>query len=349
MPIPSSINDFNETAASNYPADTDTVGTNLAALPRAMQAIIKKQFTKGSALTVLTSGLLTVPSDNNLFAVNGTGFNITGLSNSTFAGRTVKLNFVSAGLTLVNSTTFKLPDALDIVTKAGDVAEFIANSTGVWICTNYKSYVVNTFIPNLLEIGNFGSGINPRIDLRSSAAPEYSARLLVTGGTATNGTGTINVLAGSFQFNGEQVDAFPTGTRIVFYQAAAPTGWTKLTLNSNYVLITGTGGTTGGVATHNIVTGCNVVASHTHTINPALVTTSSHAGHAHDAGTPTTTTTPGGGFTINYLHSTGNTSATTTAGAHTHTVDIPSTVSTTNTNLDVWQPLYYTVIVGIKS
>ena len=78
-----------------------------------------------------------------------------------------------------------------------------------------------------------------------------------TGDVSLNGNGTLRangqVDATSFTGNGAGltgVDPFESGTKMVFYQASAPTGWTQDTASalSNTVMsvVTGTGGGTGG-------------------------------------------------------------------------------------------------------
>jgi hypothetical protein len=66
------------------------------------------------------------------------------------------------------------------------------------------------------------------------------------------------------------VDHFPAGTVMVFYQAAAPTGWTKVTTQNDKVLrvVSGAGGASGG--TLAVSTGM----THSHTVNS----------HSHDSG-----------------------------------------------------------------
>jgi hypothetical protein len=148
----------------------------------------------------------------------------------------------------------------------------------------------------------------------------------------------------------------PSGTRIVFYSAAAPTGWTIVGGLTNRILVNGSGGTTGGVATHNVITGCNVVASHTHTINPSSISTGAAGTHTHNVTTNLGFGTAGQ-FTQDSIAGTQGTvpptvslaGQLTTAPNHTHTVDIPSTTSSVNTALDVWQPIYAATIIGNKT
>lgn len=69
---------------------------------------------------------------------------------------------------------------------------------------------------------------------------------------------------------------FASGTVILFFQAAAPTGWTKLTSQNDKVLriVSGTGGGAGGShATSTAITlaHTHTVASHTHSTPAALI------------------------------------------------------------------------------
>lgn len=97
----------------------------------------------------------------------------------------------------------------------------------------------------------------------------------------------------------------PTGTRLVFAQAAAPTGWTQVVddgANNRMLRVVNTAG--GGIAgTHSPIS-CSVVAAHTH----GFTTGTNSADHTH------TTTT--GTESVDHTH-------TTTTGAnsvgHTHT------------------------------
>lgn len=71
---------------------------------------------------------------------------------------------------------------------------------------------------------------------------------------------------------------FAAGTKLCFYQASAPTGWTQITddsaNNRTFRVVTGSGGGLGG--THSPIL-MNVVPSHTHTIT----TGTESAGHTH--------------------------------------------------------------------
>jgi hypothetical protein len=360
MSVPSSITDINTNPASNFPQGTDITGDTVASLPRAIQAIFKQQLVKGSTLVVAASGILTVPVSEGYYSVQGTGFSVTGISQA-FDGRKVLLRFTQAGLTLVNSPTFILPNNTNITTKAGDVFGFVQESSSTWICTGYSSYQTAQITnPSALEIGTNAVTPTPYIDFHSSnSVTDYDVRLITSGGTASSGQGTLNHICASLQHNGEQIDAFPAGTKIVFYQASAPTGWTKVAMSSNYVLITGTGGTAGGGggASHNIVSGCTVVASHTHTVDPAAVSTSADAHNhtiadaywAEQGGTGGASPSGRGSGATDFDNALYTRTVTSSYDSHGHIVNIPSTATSTNTNLDTWQPYYYTVIVASKN
>ena len=80
--------------------------------------------------------------------------------------------------------------------------------------------------------------------------------------TATTITGNLDVTGGGvITGNGaglSGVDPFASGTKMVFYQASAPTGWTQDTgaglSNTVMTVVTGTGGGTGGRTTIEVVT-----------------------------------------------------------------------------------------------
>ena len=66
-------------------------------------------------------------------------------------------------------------------------------------------------------------------------------------------------------------NVIPSGTKMVFYQASAPVGWTAVALNDKFLRVVtagGTGGSTGGtVAASTSLAHTHTVNSHTHTIS----------------------------------------------------------------------------------
>jgi hypothetical protein len=141
---------------------------------------------------------------------------------------------------------------------------------------------------NGIEIGRTdGVASTAHIDFHSGTdgTNDYDVRMVATGGNTSDGQGTLNVIAAALQVNGTPVvtsapDAFPAGTRMVFQQTSAPSGWTKETVHNNKALrlVTGTASTGGTVAfdtafasksvagTINNVTVTGTVQNHTLTI-----------------------------------------------------------------------------------
>lgn len=154
------------------------------------------------------------------------------------------------------------------------------------------------------------------------------------------------------QLNTINANLIPAGTKAPFYQAAAPSGWVAANPGSNYVLMSSAAGGTlggGGGVGHNIVTGCNVVASHTHTVDPAVVTTTSDS-HTHTfTAVLSRSANVYDGAAFGTFVPAAPTTGTTGSDSHSHTVNIPSTATTVNTNLAIWQPQYATVLICTKS
>ena len=138
--------------------------------------------------------------------------------------------------------------------------------------------------------------------------------------------------AATFKTYFQEGSGFASGTDMIFFQASAPTGWTKSTANNDKALrvVSGNGGGTGGSAAfsspaHNIAS-----AAHTLAVNEIP----SHS-HSH---TVITTNTSGG--TKGYGNNGGgnsNTGNTGGGGSHTH-----------NTSGSITTPHYIDVIVCAK-
>jgi hypothetical protein len=127
MPIPTSIADISTTAASNYPAGGDAIGTSLDDYLRTIQSIIKQQDSKGS--DIASSTTITVPNAGSYFVVTGTTTIATIADN--WNGRQIALKF-SGILQLTHSSGLILPGSANITTAAGDCLLAVNESTGVW-------------------------------------------------------------------------------------------------------------------------------------------------------------------------------------------------------------------------
>lgn len=139
MPVPSTIADLSSTAALNSPAGSDAIASTLDDYLRATQAILKGQFSTGSAINV-TGTTITIPVTGSYFSVTGTGtLSITGFSTN-FDGRIATLKFADSNLTLVNSSSLILPNAANIAAVAGDVGVFVNEGSGsTWRCVSYTT------------------------------------------------------------------------------------------------------------------------------------------------------------------------------------------------------------------
>jgi hypothetical protein len=173
----------------------------------------------------------------------------------------------------------------------------------------------------------------------------------------TASTAELNLLTGKSLASADDViDNFPSGTKMVFNQAAAPTGWTQdvtAGLNDSALRVVNTAG--GGAAGAN---GFATVLNASVNVSGTALTTNQIPAHSHGAGTLSAASN--GAHTHTYsgrnegLHSSGstrpqltdsaqtNTPSTNSAGAHTHTVTGSTANNSTtgsthnhNFNLDV--------------
>ncbi len=123
---------------------------------------------------------------------------------------------------------------------------------------------------------------------------------------------------------GGAINVFPANTSMLFYQSAAPTGWTKdtaATLNDHAIrVVTSTGWTTGSNGTNAF----SAVLGSSPTAGGHQLTEAEIPAHTHT--TPATANFAGSGGTKNPGTSTGAMSNTSDAtggdGTHTHTMDL---------------------------
>lgn len=149
-----------------------------------------------------------------------------------------------------------------------------------------------------------------------------------------NSTGVQNA-------SGEQYDAFPAGTSMLFYDATAPTGWTAESINDRALRVVssgGTGGSTGGTtAFSSVLTSRTIAQANLPNVN---LTADSDGAHTHamfyDASTANSTRVNAGQYVFAEVDSAsdsrnyrmiGTTNAADTGitgsnGAHTHNVPL---------------------------
>jgi hypothetical protein len=171
--------------------------------------------------------------------------------------------------------------------------------------------------------------------LKDYQAGTAGDNVTVGGNLSVTGTSTLTgnvTITGTATMSGRNVDAFPSGTKMLFQQTSAPTGWTKDTTHDNKALrvvsgTAGSGGTrsfTAAFASQNVgstsLTEANLPA-HTHSFS---ATTSTVGDHVHGLGADVQTQVIGSagpfytGNQINIQY--GLITQTQGAGAHSHTV-----------------------------
>jgi hypothetical protein len=122
----------------------------------------------------------------------------------------------------------------------------------------------------------------------------------------------VNTLEGTL--TGNIYALIPQGTKMIFYQATAPAGWTLITsVNDKFLrIVSGGGGSTGGtVAASTSLAHSHTVAGHTHTGPSHTHSISSDGSHSHSLYLV-------GGEAVAYGANYANSGSTDSLGSHTH-------------------------------
>jgi len=196
-----------------------------------------------------------------------------------------------------------------------------------------------------------GSGTSVGINIGTGKTASVSGTFKINGSTSGSVTFAVPATAGSntltFPAATAKVDAFPSGTVMLFAQTAAPTGWTKSTTHNDKALrvVSGSASSGGSVAfttafASQAVSGTvgattltsSQIPAHTHT-----GTTSTDGAHTHQTGNPDTgggayfgTATASSGSASNRDALVGGlinnaTYVTSSGGSHSHTFTTAST------------------------
>ena len=158
-------------------------------------------------------------------------------------------------------------------------------------CDNSNSYIKDAGAGSLLLWTGNGNeikfisqsdGSETMADMNADGSVDLyynNVKKFETTNTGVTVTGTVAATAVTGDGSGlTGVDPFPSGTKLSFFQASAPTGWTQDTSNNDKVLrvVSGTGGGTGG--THALTSPPSL--AHTHTGASHTHSTPSHS-HSH--------------------------------------------------------------------
>ena len=226
---------------------------------------------------------------------------------------------------------------------------------------------------------NFNVAVSTAIlgPLTTKGAVAFDAGATVTAGQAlVAGSGNINIRSNgevsATLFTGSGagltgVDPFPSGTKMVFYQASAPTGWTQDTTaalaNTAMSIVTGTGGGTGGVtsfydvfnASTQPVDLASVTVSVTGAVGAHTLTTPEIPSHTHSFNAPIAR--PGGPTNPTFANMTQATSniynafsinPTGGGGSHTHPFSVSSSSAGGTASTPALNVKYANVIIASK-
>ena len=140
----------------------------------------------------------------------------------------------------------------------------------------------------------------------------------------------------------------PSGSVMLFYQSAAPTGWTQVTTLNDYALriVSGTGGATGGSTAFS-----TVFSNQTPTINVSglsagatTLSTAQMPSHTHPSGSGTGSCASPYGSVSAQSNSQFNTGSTGGGGSHTHSISGSASSSAITLNVQ-----YANIIICSKN
>lgn len=153
-----------------------------------------------------------------------------------------------------------------------------------------------------------------------SASPTFTGTPIAP--TATVGTNTTQIATTAFVAASATAPSVPSGAVMLFYQAAAPTGWTQVTTLNDYDLrlVSGAGGTTGGTTAYSTVFANQSPAI---TIGATTLSTAQIPSHTHPLAVYNSFSCSLSDVASNgnplYQNGTAATSAAGGGGSHTHT------------------------------
>ena len=151
----------------------------------------------------------------------------------------------------------------------------------------------------------------------------------------------------------------PSGTKMPFYQAAPPTGWTATAIQNDSMMRVVTSALTGGTSAagsgHSPILN-NVVTSHTHVFTGTAMGTHNHTTIAHDHAPLSGSHFASLGATGSYINMTGGvswgndaTTANTTVVVNAISAGTPAGTNAVPAGAANWAPRYMDFCVGTKT
>jgi len=270
---------------------TSTTATAAAALPKSGGAMTGAITTNSTfdGRDVAADGVLAT----NAMPKSGGAFTGAVTTNSTIDGRDVAADGVLATNALPKSggamtgaiTTNSTFDGRDVATDGTKLDGIEASATADQTASQIK-----TLLENGIDSVHY---VDASIDLAHISSQAVDEDNLYISNAGSNGQFLSKQSGNDGGLTWATVsseDFIPNGSIMAFFQAAAPTGWTKVTSQNDKVLrvVSGNGGGTGGTWATNSGVTTNEVGAHVHSAAAHTHTSSAHthtgASHTHGGG-----------------------------------------------------------------